>query len=159
MIGGSWLVDDAREKTRVTNPFSAVNHVGVVVSNLDEGARFLTDVLGFAPVPERTGRLAPNGDTLTRRFGVDANADGRFAFFRLGDNLIELLEWSAPGRNETAPLNSDLGGRHLAFSVSDIDAAVERLKSVPGVTIREPNDAGYIYGATPLGLEIQLISV
>jgi catechol 2,3-dioxygenase-like lactoylglutathione lyase family enzyme len=141
----------------VTGPFSAVNHVGFVVRDLDEGTRFFIDVLGFEAVLERTGRLAPNGDTLTRRFGVDANADGRFAFFRLGGNLVELLEWAAPGRNESAPSNSDLGGRHLALSVSDIEAAVERLSAVPGVTIREPNDAGYVYCATPLGLEIQLI--
>jgi len=159
MIGGSWVVDYARDGARVTNPFSAVNHVGLVVRNLDEGARFFTDVLGFEPVPERTGRLVPNGDTLTRRFGVDANADGRFAFFRHGNALIELLEWTAPGRKDTAPLNSDLGGRHLAISVSDIDSAIERLKAIPGVTVREPNDAGYIYCATPLGLEIQLIPV
>jgi len=159
MIGGSWLIDYARDGIRVTNPFTAINHVGVVVRNLDEGARFFTDVLGFSPVAERTGRLAPNDDSLTRRFGVDANADGHFAFFRLGDNLIELLEWIAPGRNETAPLNSDLGGRHLALSVSDLNAAIDRLRAVPGVTIREPNDAGYVYCATPLGLEIQLIQV
>lgn len=159
MIGGNWLIEYARDGARVTNPFSDVNHVGIVVSNLDEGARFFTEVLGFEPVPGRTGRLAPEGDTLSRRFGVDPNAEARFAFFRMGDALIELLEWTAPGRNESAPLNSDLGGRHLALSVSDIDAAVARLKAVPGVVVREPNPAGYIYCATPLGLEIQLIPV
>jgi catechol 2,3-dioxygenase-like lactoylglutathione lyase family enzyme len=144
---------------RVSGPFSAVNHVGLVIRNLDEGTRFFIDVLGFEAVADRKGTLVPNGDQQTRRFGVDAKAEGRFAFFRLGDNLIEVLEWTAPNRNETAPLNSDLGGRHLALSVSDMDAAVERLRAVEGVTVREPNDAGYVYCSTPLGLEIQLIPV
>ena len=144
----------------MAGPFSAINHIGFVVKNLDEGARFFTDVLGFEAVTTRTGELTPSGDdTLTRRFGVDAAAHGRFAFFRLGDTFIELLEWSAPGRNETVPLNSDLAGRHLAISVTDVDAALARLKSFEGVTVREPNEAGYIYCATPLGLEIQLIPV
>ena len=104
----------------MTNPFSAVNHVGVVVRNLDEGARFFTDILGFEPVPERTGRLAPNGDTLTRRFGVDANADGRFAFFRHGNALIELLEWTAPASQRHRAAQFRSRRRQLAISVSDI---------------------------------------
>jgi catechol 2,3-dioxygenase-like lactoylglutathione lyase family enzyme len=144
---------------QVSGPFSAVNHVGLVVRNLEEGKQFFTEVLGFELVVDRTGVLSPNGDQLTRRFGVDANAEGRFAFFRLAGGLIELLEWTAPNRNETAPLNSDLGGRHLALSVSDMDAAVARLRAAEGVIVREPNDAGYIYCSTPLGLEIQLIPV
>ena len=137
--------------------FTAVNHVGFVVRNLDEGTRFFTEVLGFERVAGRAGPLAPSGDQLTRRFGIDANASGQFAFFRLGDAFIELLEWSASGQNSFPPLNSDLGGRHLAISVSDMTAAIERLSAVPGVVVREPNDAGYVYCATPLGLEIQLL--
>jgi catechol 2,3-dioxygenase-like lactoylglutathione lyase family enzyme len=143
----------------VAGPFSAVNHIGFVVRNLDEGARFFTDVLGFDAVAERTGNLVPNADIMSRRFGVDDSATGRYAFFRLGDTAVELLEWNAPDRNDSAPLNSDLGGRHLAISVTDMDAAITRLKAVPGVTVREPNEAGYVYCATSLGLEIQLIPV
>jgi hypothetical protein len=75
----------------------------------------------------------------------------------LGDSVIELLEWTAPNRNEIPPLNSDLGGRHLALSVSDMQTAIEKLRAVPGVTVREPNQMGYVYCATPLGLEVQLI--
>ena len=143
----------------MSGPFSAVNHVGLVIRNLEAGKRFFTEVLGFEAVADRAGTLSPNGDQLTRRFGVDANAEGHFAFFRLGGNLIELLEWTAPNRYDVAPLNSDLGGRHLALSVSDMNAAVERLRAVEGVKVREPNDAGYVYCSTPLGLELQLIPV
>jgi len=39
----------------VAGPFSAVNHIGFVVRNLEEGARFFTEVLGFESVTERTG--------------------------------------------------------------------------------------------------------
>jgi len=138
-------------------PFAAVNHVGLVVRNLDQGIAFFTDVLGFTTIAGRHGDLVPNGDLMTRRFGITANATGRFAFLELNGQAIELLEWSAPDQNTTAPLNSDLGGRHLALTVSDMDAALARLHAAPGVTVREPNDAGYIYCATPLGLEVQLI--
>jgi glyoxylase I family protein len=96
---------------------------------------------------------------MTRRFGIDAAASGNFAFLQLGNAVIELLEWTAPGRNETPPLNSDLGGRHIALSVTDMAGAVARLSAIEGVTVREPNDAGYVYCSTPLGLEVQLIPV
>ena len=136
--------------------FSAVNHVGFVVRDIEDGLSFFTDVLGFERVEGRRGDALPDDDLLTRRFGVDANASGKWAFLRLGDTLVELLEWSAPGRNETTPLNSDLGGRHIALTVSDMAAATARLREA-GATVREPNDFGYIYCATPLGLEVQLI--
>lgn len=140
----------------MSSPFSAVNHVGYVVRDIEEGLTFFTDVLGFERVEGRRGDAPPKDDLQTRRFGVPADASGKWAFLRLGDSLVELLEWSAPGRNETTPLNSDLGGRHLALTVRDMTAATARLREA-GATVREPNDFGYIYCATPFGLEIQLI--
>src|SRR4051794_15069380 len=107
----SWRREEVPDS--VSTVFSAVNHVGFVVHNLAEGARFFTEVLGFEPVAGRTGNLAPSSDLLTRRFGIDANASGQFAFFRLGDAFIELLEWTLPAQNSPPPLNSDLGGRHV----------------------------------------------
>lgn len=141
----------------MSSPFAAVNHVGFVVRDIEEGLRFFTDVLGFEAVEGRRGDVQPKDDLQTRRFGVDASASGQWAFLRLGDVYIELLAWTAPNRNETPPLNSDVGGRHIALTVIDMDAALARLRAVEGVTVREPNDAGYIYCATPLGLEVQLI--
>lgn len=141
----------------VSSPFASVNHIGFVVRNLNEGISFFTEVLGFDAILERRGDLLPAGDVLSRRFGIDPGAVGKYAFVRLGNTVIELLEWTAPDQNTTPPLNSDLGGRHLAINVTDIPAAIRLLESVEGVTVREPNDAGFIYCETPLGLEIQLI--
>jgi catechol 2,3-dioxygenase-like lactoylglutathione lyase family enzyme len=146
-------------RASLTSPFSAVNHVGFVVRDLEEGLQFFTEVLGFERVVGRAGALVPDGDVMTRRFGIEASASGSFAFLQLGSAVIELLEWIAPGRNETPPLNSDLGGRHLAISVTDMAGAIARLSAVDGVTVREANDAGYVYCSTPLGLEVQLIPV
>jgi catechol 2,3-dioxygenase-like lactoylglutathione lyase family enzyme len=141
----------------VSSPFTAVNHIGFVVRSLDEALAFFADVLGFEPIVERRGDLLPIGDVLNRRFGIDPTSTGRFAFMKLGASVIELLEWSAPDQNQNPPLNSDVGGRHLAITVSNMNEAIARLNEVEGVTVREPNDAGYVYCQTPLGLEIQLI--
>jgi catechol 2,3-dioxygenase-like lactoylglutathione lyase family enzyme len=66
----------------LAGPFSAVNHAGFVVRDLDEGIRFFVDVLGFEIVADRKGTLSPNGDMLTRLFGVPAEASGRYQFFQ-----------------------------------------------------------------------------
>ena len=141
-------------------PIVAVNHVGYVVSNLDLAGRFFEEALGFERVVERTGKLGdPEGDLMMRRFGVNPRATGVFIFFRINGFSVELLGWEAPDRDNKTPRNSDVGGRHLALSVTDMKAATERIAAFDGAEIREPNDAGYIYVKTPFGLEIQLIPV
>lgn len=139
-------------------PFSAVNHVGFVVTDLVDAGAFVVETLGFERIVERRGTIAFSGTDATRRlFGVDPDATAEFAFFRLGEAVVELLQWQGPHRSIVAAGNSDLSGRHLALTVSDMSTALERLSAVPGVEIREPNEHGYIYVKTPIGLEIQLI--
>lgn len=139
-------------------PFSAVDHVGLVVSDLAEAGAFLVDALGFERILDRRGEIgSPGTDKMNRFFGVDAEATAQFAFFRLGESVVELLEWRGPGRSTTPAGNSDLAGRHLALTVADMGAALDRLRALDGVEIREPNDRGYVYVKTAVGLELQLI--
>jgi len=141
-----------------SNPFAAVNHVGFVVTDLVAAGVLLVDTLGFERIVERRGHIAfPGTDAPRRLFGVDPEATAEFAFFRLGDAAVELLQWHGPSRSATPAGNSDLAGRHLAVTVDDMDAALERLGTVDGVEVREPNERGYVYVKTPVGLEIQLI--
>jgi len=138
-------------------PFAGVDHVGYVVSDLDAASAFFVDVLGFEALPRRGEASHPDGDHMTHWFGVHPRASSRFAFFRLGDSVVELLEWTAPDQHRVHPRNSDHGGRHLAITTPDLDAATARLKSVLGVTIRARNERGFVYVSTPFGLELQLI--
>src|SRR6478609_1721038 len=136
-------------------PIIAVNHIGYVVSDLDLAGRFFEEALGFERVIGRTGKLGDtDGDLMTRRFGLDPRATGEFIFFQLDGFAVELLAWDAPGRNETPALNSDAAGRHLALSVTNMEAAKQQIEAFGGAEIREPNDAGYIYVKTPFGLEV-----
>lgn len=141
-------------------PIIAVNHIGYVVSDLDLAGRFFEEALGFERVVERTGTLGDSeGDLMMRRFGVNPRATGRYIFFQINGFPVELLGWESPDRDETHPRNCDAGGRHLALSVTDMDAATKRIAAFGGAEIREPNDAGYIYVKTTFGLEVQLIPV
>jgi catechol 2,3-dioxygenase-like lactoylglutathione lyase family enzyme len=119
----------------------------------------MTGVLGFEKV-DRSGELGePAGDAMTRRLGVHPRATGRFEFYRSGDLLIEFLQWQSPDQVAEPARNCDVAGRHLAVSVTDMPAALDRIGAFPGVTIREPNASGYVYVTLPFGLELQLIPV
>lgn len=137
----------------------AVDHVGYVVSDLDRAVGFFIDYLGFQDLERRDTLKDELGEAMLRRFDVDRAAVGRYAFVGVGDDKVELLEWSAPERVETAPRNSDAGGRHLALAVVEMDALLGRLSDVDGIEIREPNERGFVYVSTPFGLEIQLVPV
>ena len=139
-------------------PFAAVNHAGFVVTDLAAAGAFVVQTLGFERIVDRRGSIAFPGTDVTRRlFGVDPDATAEFAFFRLGDAVVELLQWQGPNRATAVAGNSDLAGRHLALTVSDMDAAIGRLSALEGVEVREPNERGYVYVKTPIGLELQLI--
>ena len=96
MIGGIWVVDYARDGTRVTNPFFAVNHVGVVVRDLDEGA--VAALMGGSPeeLPEAyaagdAARLLPGAVPVTVLHGeLDDRVPVEMSRRLRGVELVEL---------------------------------------------------------------------
>lgn len=135
----------------------AVDHVGYVVNDLDAAVAFFIDELGFRDLGRRAELRDDQGYAMMARYDVNPRAVGRYAFIGVGDDMVEFLEWDVPNQGRTAPRNSDLGGRHLALKVDDLDAVARRLAELNGFTVREPNERGFRYVTTPFGLEIQLI--
>ncbi|MBP2634347.1 MAG: methylmalonyl-CoA epimerase [Firmicutes bacterium] len=83
-----------------------VNHIGVVVKNLDKSLDFYTQVLEC---------------TMEDSFENDR---GKFAFLQAGRQIIELIQYhgdSEPGRGAG---HVD----HIAFTVADIDAETAKLR-------------------------------
>lgn len=134
---------------------TAVDHVGFVVTDLEDAIRFFVEVLGFTDIDRRGVFADTETDRMCRLFGVEARDVVRFAFVELNGGKVEFLEWDAVGR-AGIPRNRDLGGRHLALAVEDVEQLVERLRGEPGVVVRERNERGFYYVGTPFGLELQL---
>jgi methylmalonyl-CoA epimerase len=94
--------------------FGLIDHVGVAVTDLDEAIALYEGTLGM-PLAHR--------ETVTEQ-GVEA------ALLNVGDCHVELLRPLGPetavGKflDRTGP-----GLHHVAYRVSDIDAALERLRS------------------------------
>lgn len=135
---------------------TAVDHVGYVVPDMEQAIGFFTEVLGFTLLT-LDGPLTFPDDRMTRWWGVHPRAAARFAYLRYGQAVVELTEWRTPDQNTHVPNNSDLGGRHIALAVTDLDAATAYLKSQAGVTVFERSEWGFVYFTTPWGMLLQIV--
>ncbi|HEU5103998.1 MAG TPA: VOC family protein [Roseiflexaceae bacterium] len=133
-----------------------IDHYGYVVPDLDQAVAFFTDVLGFELL-SLDDPITFSDDSLARWYHVHPRASARFAFVRYGPAIVELTEWQAPDQNTLPPSNSDLGGRHFAIAVTDVDAAIAYLAAQPGVTVFERSVWNFVYFTTPWGMTLQVV--
>ncbi|WP_382304404.1 VOC family protein [Herbiconiux sp. UC225_62] len=99
-----------------------LENVGIAVRDLDETIAFFTD-LGLAVL----GRDTVSGEWADTAVGLDGN-HAKIAVLQTpdGQGQIELFEYIHPDAIETEPtLPNEIGMHRIAFSVDDIDAALE----------------------------------
>lgn len=142
-------------------------HIGFTVPDVDAAVRFFTEVIGCTKAYE-IGPFQSADDWMQRQLGVHPRAILRkLAMLRCktGPNF-EIFEYEVDGQVVTQPSNSDVGGHHLAFYVSDIAGAVAYLKAqgltVQGdvVTMQEGPSKGlsWVYFLSPWGMQLELVS-
>lgn len=143
------------------------DHVGFTVPDLEQAVDFFVNVLGCEPLYE-LGPFRSDADWMQAHLGVHPRTvmrKLRFLRCAFGSNF-ELFEYESPDQNRQQPLNSDVGGHHLAFYVDDIGAALEYLRAKgvrilgePTVRTAGPN-AGqtWIYFLSPWGMQLELVS-
>lgn len=99
-----------------------LENVGIAVRDLEETIAFFTD-LGLSLV----GRDEVSGEWASTAVGLDGN-HARIAVLATpgGQGQIELFEYVHPQAIETTPtLPNEIGMHRVAFSVDDIDAALD----------------------------------
>ncbi|MGW4057717.1 VOC family protein [Amycolatopsis sp. NPDC004747] len=142
------------------------DHVGLTVPDLDQARNFFVDVLG-AEYQYTLGPLRDEGGWMSEHLNVpDRAVASRIQFVRLPDGTrVELFEYSAPGQRTDPPLNSDVGGHHLAFYVEDLDTAVAYLRERGLRVLGEPTASKgphlgqrWVYFLAPWGLQCELVS-
>lgn len=104
---------------------SAVDSIGLTVSDLDRSIAFYQDVLSF----EKVSECEASGDELERLTGVFGSRV-RIARMRLGSETIELTEYLAP-RGRPVPDDSrsnDKWFQHIAIITSDMDKSYAWLR-------------------------------
>ena len=111
----------------------AVDHINIVVADLERSVRFYTELLGF----RKTHDVHMEGEWIERIIGLKG-VEGLVAFVEApgGGVRIELLQYRAPP-GTALPENSRAnthGLRHFALRVDDIEAMAAKLRAA-GVTL------------------------
>jgi catechol 2,3-dioxygenase-like lactoylglutathione lyase family enzyme len=145
-----------------------MDHVGITVPDIDAAVAWFEDVMGCV-APLTFGPFAdPTGTFMQDLLDVDPRAVvQQITMVRCGRSAnIELFRYTAPDQRTTFPKNSDFAGHHIAFYVTDIDAAVAYMvskgaqKFLGPVPLTDGPAAGQTinYFRTPFGTYVELIS-
>jgi catechol 2,3-dioxygenase-like lactoylglutathione lyase family enzyme len=144
-------------------PMRAQSHTGITVRDLDRSVRFYHDLLGLEIVTEPSPWF--DGPELGCGVGVPGAAL-RQVCLRLGDTMLELLEYRTPPSQTERPLLShSVGASHVAFRVADIRAAKAELEAEGVEFYSDINvvDDGvlagwrWVYFADPDGYPLELV--
>ncbi|MFF3028306.1 MULTISPECIES: VOC family protein [unclassified Microbacterium] len=134
-----------------------LENVGIAVRDLDEAIAFFTD-LGLTVI----GRDTVSGEWADTAVGLDGN-HAKIAMLQTpdGNGRLELFEYIHPDAIETHPtLPHEIGMHRVAFSVDDIDAALETAATHGCVPLRGVADYQGVYRLTylrgPSGILVML---
>ena len=143
------------------------DHTGVTVPDMAQAVDFFTNVIGcqkamsFGPFADDKGTFMQDLLGVHPKAVIEEITLVRCGF---GSN-IELFKYTAPDQKDATPVNSDIGGYHIAFYVDDVPAAKAYLEG-KGVATRivlpvgEGPAAGQtvMYFRAPWGLQFEAIS-
>lgn len=146
-----------------TQPFRiiATDHTGITVANLERSLAFWRDLLGF----ELSHRAHHAGALASEVTGVPG-AEISLAVLKAPGHRIELLEYHAPADRTRANLRPcDVGSVHVALTVDNLDAVLERIAAAgwkaPGnpQTLQSGPNAGkrVVYVRDPDGTTIEFM--
>lgn len=145
-----------------------INHIGFTVPDEAQAVKFFHDVLGceeafhFGPFEDKTGDFMHELVNVNPRAVIE-----RITMMRCGEGSnIEIFQYTAPDQKAAYPLNSDMGGFHVAFYVKNEAAAVAKARELGLQTMKGPYPitsgpaAGQTidYVLTPWGQQLELIS-
>src|SRR5438045_8953303 len=112
----------------------AADHTGITVSNLERSLAFWRDVLGF----ELSHRAHHTGELASEVTGVPG-AEISIAVVKGYGHKIELLEYLAPKDRKHVDLRPcDVGSVHVALTVDDLDAVLEKIAATGWKAGRKP---------------------
>jgi glyoxylase I family protein len=147
-----------------------LDHIGFTVPDLAEAHQWLTEIIGARYLYTLGPFQDPDGTWMTDHLGVAADTVMRqLHFYAVGDQaVLEVFQYDtseAPEDRRTQPVNSDVGGHHVAFYVDDLDVAVAYLHARgvdvmadPTVSKGPSEGQRWIYFRSPWGMQFELVS-
>ena len=146
---------------------AGADHIGITVPDLEAATRFFVDVIG-CKVTFEVGPFASDDDWMQQHLGVDPRSKiNKLRMLKCANGpSIELFEYEVKDQKNAVPKNSDVGGHHVGFYVTDLDAAVAHLRRNGVKVLGEPTlmnegpSAGlrWLYFVSPWGMTMELVS-
>ena len=115
----------------------SIDHINLVVSDLERSVDFYTNVLGF----RETQRAELEGEWIETIIGLETvKASVAYVVSPAGQPRLELLQYHSPIGDgfQANSIPNTLGLRHLALSVDNIDSAVQRLREAGTELLSRP---------------------
>ncbi len=141
-----------------------LDHVTVMVKDLDRSLEFYRDMLGLKVITWVTH----DGPEISTMVGLP-NAkmrEARMVAPQTGNIIIDLIEWVEPKGGKSVGDINDAATAHVAFGVEDIDAAYEDLSSkgvkfVSPPVLFPPSDGSWraLFFYDPDGFMLELIEL
>ena len=145
---------------------AGADHIGITVPDLEAATRFFVDVIG-CKVTFEVGPFASDDDWMQQHLGVDPRSKiNKLRMLKCANGpAIELFEYEVKDQKKAVPKNSDVGGHHVGFYVTDLDAALAHLRRNGVKVLGEPTlmnegpSAGLrsLYFVSPWGMTVFLI--
>ena len=135
---------------------AGADHIGITVPDLEAATRFFVDVIG-CKVTFEVGPFASDDDWMQQHLGVDPRSKiNKLRMLKCANGpSIELFEYEVKDQKKAVPKNSDVGGHHVGFYVTDLDAAVAHLRRNGVKVLGEPtlmNDERRTVGRAAVGV-------
>ena len=127
---------------------TGIDHIGILVADLDAAVAFYSETLGLSPGPIET-----RDDPPIRRVCL-----------RVGETELELIEAKDPERTMIRYLpHRQPGIYHLGLRVADVDAAAERLREqavplIDGVREGDSMRIQFLHPDAAQGTMIELVA-
>lgn len=144
-----------------------VDHIGFTVPSIDEAVGFFEKHFGFKVAYEH-GPFSSDDDWMRVHLNVNPrDVLEKIVMMEAGNFLLEIFQYSASQtQKKVGPMNSDIGGDHVAFYVDDMRQAVEYLRAQGLTVLGEPTvmDKGptagetWVYFLSPWGMQLELVS-
>ena len=144
-----------------------LDHIGFTVPDLAQAHAWLTEVIGARYLYSLGPFQDPAGSWMTEHLGVAHDTVMRqLHFYAVGEQaVLEVFEYDADRARREQPLNSDVGGHHVAFYVDDLDAALAHLIAHGVDVMGEPTASKgpsqgqrWVYFRSPWGMQFELVS-
>ena len=124
----------------------SLHHIAIICSDYERSKKFYTEVLGFTAIQEIYRKERDS-------YKLDLALNGQY--------LLELFSFPDPPKRVSRP--EACGLRHLAFSVSNIEKEVEKLRDlkilVEDIRIDESTGKKFTFFSDPDELPIELYQI